>query len=110
MTIWWPSGWPAPVEVFIEQFSAHPLEQDAAQLYAPPDGFLDVDGIFHKQRQSPQDKPVYRVTLNPEDGPYLLPYMALQASGDPWDDDCALPWGARRPVPAALLPGCLSNF
>ena len=79
----------APVEVFIEQFSAHPLEQDAAQLYAPPDGFLDVNGTFHKQRQSPEDKPVYRVTLNPEDGPYLLPYMALQASGDPWDDDCA---------------------
>jgi hypothetical protein len=28
----------APVTVYIEQFSAHPLERDFAELYAPPDG------------------------------------------------------------------------
>src|SRR4051794_1581428 len=28
----------APVTVYIEQFSAHPLERDVAELYAPPDG------------------------------------------------------------------------
>lgn len=81
----------APVEVFIEQYSAHPLEKDAAELYGPPDGFVDSKGVFLKVRQSPDDIPVYRVTLRPEDGLYLLPYMALQADGKPWDDDCAFP-------------------
>jgi hypothetical protein len=28
----------APVTVYVEQFSAHPLERDFAGLYAPPDG------------------------------------------------------------------------
>jgi len=79
----------APVEVFIEQFSAHPLEKDAARLYGPPDGYVDGKGRFHPSRQSAEDKPVYRVTLRPEDGLYPLPYMAVQADGRPWDDDCA---------------------
>lgn len=77
-----------PVEIFIEQFSAHPLEQDAAKLYSPPDGFIDGRGKFHVQRQSSEDKPVYRVILKPEDGLYLFPYMAMQVDGKPWDDNC----------------------
>src|SRR5712691_4264245 len=77
----------APVTVYIEQFSAHPLERDAAELYAPPDGYLDAQGVFHKTRQSPNDVPVYEVTLRPEDGLYLLPYMARQADGQAWEDD-----------------------
>ena len=48
----------APVTVYIEQFSAHPLERDAAELYAPPDGYLDAAGVFHKERTSPDDRPV----------------------------------------------------
>src|SRR5262245_36573650 len=28
----------APVTVYIEMFTAHPLEADARELYAPPDG------------------------------------------------------------------------
>jgi hypothetical protein len=79
----------APVEVFIEQFSAHPLEKDAADLYGPPDGFIDKNGVFHTDRQGPDDKPVYKAVLRPEDGLYLLPYMAVQADGKPWNDDCA---------------------
>jgi len=79
----------APVEVYIEQFSAHPLEKDAAELYGPPDGYVDKDGVFHKTRRNVDDKPVYKAVLRPEDGLYLLPYMALQADGKPWDDDCA---------------------
>jgi L-asparaginase len=77
----------APVEVFVEQFSAHPLEQDAAELYNPPDGYVDSDGVFHEKRQNADDKPVYKAILRPQDGLYLLPYMALQAGGKPWDDD-----------------------
>ena len=81
----------APVTVYVEQFSAHPLERDAAELYGPPDGYVDRSGAFHKQRQAPSDVPVYEVKLRPEDGLYPLPYMALQADGRPWDDDCAFP-------------------
>src|SRR6267378_2350091 len=66
----------APVTVYITQFSAHSLERDAAELYAPPDGYLDPAGDFHTERQGPRDIPVYEVTLRPEDGLYPLPYMA----------------------------------
>ncbi|MGF1575948.1 MAG: asparaginase domain-containing protein [Cyanophyceae cyanobacterium] len=81
----------APVTVYIEQFSAHPLERDASELYGPPDGYLDPTGVFHPEAQSPSDKPVYEVTLQPEDGLYPLPYMARQADGSAWEDDCAYP-------------------
>jgi hypothetical protein len=87
----------APVTVYIEQFSAHPLERDAEELYAPPDGYLDLSGVFHRQRTSPKDKAVYEVTLKPEDGLYPLPYMARQASGQPWEMD-----GREKDSPAEL--------
>src|SRR5712691_1035688 len=81
----------APVTVYITQFSAHSLERDAAELYAPPDGYLDPAGDFHTERQGPRDIPVYEVTLRPEDGLYPLPYMARQANGQAWEDDGAMP-------------------
>src|SRR5437773_1832911 len=81
----------APVTVYVEQFSAHPLEGDAAELYGPPDGYLDAAGVFHRERQNASDVPVYEVTLQPEDGLYPLPYMARQADGRPWEGDCADP-------------------
>ena len=51
------------VTVKIKKFSAHPLENDASDLYHD-------DG-----------KDYYEVTLNPEDGLYLLPYMARRKDG-----------------------------
>ncbi len=87
----------APVTVYIEQFSAHPLERDVKELYAPPDGYLDLSGVFHKQRTSPDDTPVYEVVLNPEDGLYPLPYMARQANGQPWEMD-----GTTKDAPGEL--------
>ena len=81
----------APVTVFVEQFSAHPLEETSAALYAPPDGYLDAEGSFHREAQSADDVPVYEVTLEPEDGLYLLPYMARQADGSAWEGDAADP-------------------
>jgi hypothetical protein len=81
----------APVTVYVEQFSAHPLERDAAELYGPPDGYLDASGALHKEWRSAADVPVYEVTLRPEDGVYPLPYMARQADGRAWDEDCAHP-------------------
>ena len=84
----------APVTVYVEMFSAHPLERDAAHLYGQPDGYLDAKGSFHRERRNPADKPVYEVTLSPEDGLYPLPYMARQADGRPWEEDCAEPGAA----------------
>ncbi len=77
----------APVTVYVEPFSAHPLEHDAAELYAPPDGYLDAAGVFHAERQGPDDVSVYEITLRPEDGLYPLPYMARQANGQAWEGD-----------------------
>ena len=87
----------APITVYVEQFSAHPLERDAAELYAPPDGYLDAGGVFHKERTSLTDKPVYEVMLRPEDGLYPLPYMARQASGQAWEMD-----GTEKNAPSEL--------
>jgi L-asparaginase len=79
----------APVTVYIEQYSAHPLERDAADLYAPPDGYLDAAGRFHRERQTPADVAVYEAVLHPDDGLYPLPYMARQRDGSPWSADSA---------------------
>jgi hypothetical protein len=81
----------APATAYVEQFSAHPLEADAAELYGPPDGYIDSAGHVHKERQSATDKPVYEVELRPEDGLYPFPYMATQADGAAWDEECAIP-------------------
>src|SRR5262245_59445205 len=94
----------APVTVYIEQFSAHPLERDAAELYGPPDGYVDGAGAFRKERRSPDDRPVYEVTLRPEDGVYPLPYMARQADGRPWDEDCAQPGASERQARQPFYP------
>jgi len=83
----------APVKVYVEQFSAHPLEADTAELYNAPDGYVGADGSFSKERQSESDKPVYEIELRPEDGLYPLPYMALQADGSPWEEETTRPFG-----------------
>lgn len=75
----------APATVYIEMFTAHPLESDVKELYAPPDGYVNANGEFSKEKKSPKDKPVYAVTLKPEDGLYALPYMGRQANGQAWD-------------------------
>src|SRR5258708_5589270 len=54
-----------PATVYVEQFSAHPLESDVAELYAPPDGFLDSTGEFSETRRSPLDRPVYKIEIGP---------------------------------------------
>jgi len=52
-----------PVTLKIKKFSAHPLEEDASEVYHD------------------NGKDYYEVTLKPEDGPYLLPYMARRTDG-----------------------------
>src|SRR5690242_13299328 len=88
----------APVTIYVEQFSAHPLERDFAELYAPCDGYLDAAGHFQKERKSPSDTPVYEIILRPEDGLYPLPYMARQANGQAWEMD-----GTEKNAPEELV-------
>ena len=53
-----------PATVWVEQFSAHPLEADAADLYGPPDGWMDGQGKV-QDAPGPGLKPVYRIELDP---------------------------------------------
>ena len=80
----------APVTVYVQAHTAHPLEADVAELYGPPDGYVTpgTSGV-HEERRGPRDVPVYEVTLDPDDGLYLLPYMARQRDGSPWERHCA---------------------
>ncbi|WP_421760893.1 asparaginase domain-containing protein [Devosia sp.] len=82
-----------PVKVYVEQFSAHPLEADAAELYNAPDGYIKADGSFSKDKTSDTDKPVYEIELTPQDGLYPLPYMALQQDGSAWEEEGTKPMG-----------------
>jgi L-asparaginase len=96
--------------VYVEQFSAHPLESDSAPLYGPPDGFLDADGRFSKERRDPSDKPVYEVELKPEDGLYPLPYMARQADGRAWEDDVAYAGAPDQAARQTFFPDGARSF
>ena len=60
--------------VYVEQFSAHPLEQDEAKAYGPPDAYVDADGNLVSSDPGPGAVPVLRLELRPEDGLFLLPY------------------------------------
>lgn len=81
----------APVTVYLEMFTAHPLEKDVRELYGKPDGYINKEGEFNETMVSPSDKPVLKVELKPEDGLYPLPYMAIQADGKAWDSTSGYP-------------------
>jgi L-asparaginase len=100
----------APVAVYVEQFSAHPLEADAAELYGPPDGYIDGAGRVHRERQSADDKPVYEIELRPEDGLYPLPYMATQADGQAWEEECAFPNAPEAKARQGFFPDGSRSF
>ncbi len=100
----------APVKVYVEQFSAHPLEADTAELYGPPDGYLAPDGSFSAVRKSDRDKPVYEIELKPEDGLYPLPYMAVQADGSPWEEEMAVPGGPEEKARQSFFPDGSRHF
>ncbi len=75
-----------PVTVRIKKFSGHPLEADAKEVY-------------HDNGQE-----YWEVELRPEDGPYLLPYVARRANGTlqgaPFEEgdlmDAAMQYGGRQ--------------
>lgn len=100
----------APATVYVEQFSAHPLEADAGDLYGPPDGYIGTDGTFGRERRSETDTPVYEVELRPEDGLYPLPYMARQADGSPWEEAMAVAAGPERAARQTFFPDGSRSF
>jgi hypothetical protein len=100
----------APATVYVEQFSAHPMERDAAALYGKPDGYADASGAIHAEPTSPNDKPVYRVELHPDDGLYPLPYMAVQADGSPWEEECAFPGAPEAGARQGFFPDGSRSF
>jgi hypothetical protein len=100
----------APATIYVEQFSAHPLEADAAALYAPPDGYLDAAGRFHETRQSAGDRPVYAIEIRPEDGLYPLPYMARQRDGAAWEEECASPGAPEEQARQGFYPDGSRSF
>jgi len=100
----------APARLYVEQFSAHPLEADAADLYGPPDGYIDANGQVSATPRSPTDRPVYEIELRPEDGLYPLPYMALQADGRPWEEEVADPGGPEARARQGFFPDGSRSF
>jgi L-asparaginase len=100
----------APATVYVECFSAHPLEQDAAELYGPPDGYLDAKGVFHRERTSPEDKAVFEIEIRPEDGVYPLPYMARQANGAAWEGECTEPGAPASQARQSFYPDGSRSF
>jgi hypothetical protein len=75
----------APVTAYVEAYSAHPLEHDAAELYGPVDGWLHPSTGEFSTDEIAGGTPVYEVVLDPADGPHPLPYAATQANGEPWN-------------------------
>jgi hypothetical protein len=88
-----------PATVWVEQFSAHPLEADASDLYGPPDGWLGVDGEIRPERTADADVPVLRIELRPEDGLLALPYVSRQRDGSAWEGDGVTPDSAAARQP-----------
>ncbi|WP_403022043.1 asparaginase domain-containing protein [Salinibacterium sp. GXW1014] len=93
-----------PATVYVEQFSAHPLEADAAELYGPPDGWVGTDGVVRDEPSAEGDTPVYAIELRPEDGFYPLPYMAVQADGSAWEEEMAVPLGSASAARQGFFP------
>lgn len=84
----------APVTLYVEAYTAHPLEDDARELYGPPDGWLDTAGVFSETEPVGGGTPVFVIELDPKDGLYPLPYMARQADGSAWEEAASHPDGA----------------
>src|ERR1700674_3944603 len=100
----------APATVYVECLSAHPLEADAAELYAPPDGYIDARGVFRKDRASADDKAVYEIEIRPEDGLYPLPYMARQSNGRAWEEECVEPGAPAAGARQGFFPDGSRSF
>src|SRR6266508_4329345 len=75
-----------------------------------PTAISTPQGAFHKERRGADDTPVYEITLRPEDGVYPLPYMARQADGRAWEEDCARPLAPEQQVRQPFYPDGVRLF
>ena len=101
----------APVKVYVEQFSAHPLEARRGRaLRLRPTAISAATARSSKDAREPRDKPVYEIELRPEDGLYPLPYMARQADGDPWEEECASPGAPTEKARQGFFPDGSRSF
>ena len=100
----------APAKVYVECFSAHPLEADAGELYGPPDGYLDGEGVFRKEQTGSEDRPVFEIEIHPDDGLYPFPYMARQADGQPWEEECTTPGAPPEQARQGFYPDGSRSF
>jgi len=100
----------APATVYIEAFSAHPLEADAADLYAPPDGYINAAGTFVPTAESPDDVAVYEATIGPDDGLFHLPYMARNRTGAAWEHEGLEPTGPGAETRQTFFPDASRIF
>lgn len=80
-----------PATVYVEQHSAHPLEAEAADAYAPPDAWIASDGQVLDAPTGSGDVPAYEIELRPEDGLYPLPFMGRRVDGGPWESEWSDP-------------------
>ncbi len=93
----------APVTVWIEAHTAHPLAADTAHLDAPPEGWIEPDGTVHPEPH-PGAVPAHRVVLAPDDGLHLLPYVTRRADGSPWEHAGTGPAERRERSRQTFLP------
>jgi hypothetical protein len=100
----------APATLYVERFSAHPLESDAIDLYGPPDGYLTPDGQFSTERRNESDRAVYQIEIGPHDGYYPLPYMARRKDGGAWEADGLSPVASRGESRQPFMPDGTRTF
>lgn len=94
----------APATVYVEQFTAQPLEADASELYGAPDGYVDHNGNFSETRHSQSDRPVYSVEIGPDDGYYPMPFMGRQRDGSAWETDGTSTGSSRQETRQPFAP------
>jgi L-asparaginase len=52
----------------------------------------------------------YEIELQPDDGYYPLPYMAVQADGSAWEEECAQPFAPEAEARQPFLPDGSRSF
>ena len=67
-------------------------------------------GVFRKERSSPDDKAVFEIEIQPEDGLYPLPYMARQANGQAWEEECTTPGAPAEQARQGFYPDGSRSF
>ena len=89
---------------YVEAFSAHPLERDAAHLYAPPDGWLDADGASTPCNRTATPPRCSSWSCTPTTCSYPLPYMARQHDGSAWEEAATAPYAPSEAARQTFYP------